>query len=358
MMHKMNPWLTRTASASLALGLAQTAHAHPGWVMGTSNLTQTNRGPAAVTDPATGVVTPAKSATSATSPTRGYLVDGIRIAHGCSNHDGAYDAKSSPVNAVSWIWPTGENASDPAPMSTGCDATGKNCTGTATQPSVATVPNASQKPDYGKPWPAGMATAANLADHVCTTKDCTARVTSLANQFTAQGNQGYFKQFQAKRGTPGFWARGKKMTPEQIAAFSANYGAPFASAVQISYVADRTKPLELMAFSPQSCARKLVVRPAGADICKISNAKIIQGHDHAHDQNFWFGGPTPKFVEGHGVNENFWMGYNLLVRNTTTNPYPDSCQDKVYGDYDLVVMTPISQIDNFLGFPGFASGKP
>ena len=355
-MTKINPWLKLTASATLALGLAQTAYAHPGWVVGTSNLTLTNRGPGAVTDPATGVTTPAKSATTATSPSRGYLEDGIRIGHGCSNDDGAYDAKTSPVNAVSWIFPTGENANDPAPMSTGCDTAGKNCTGSATQPSVAIIPNASQKPDYGKPWPAGIATAANLSDHLCTTKDCTARVTSLANQFTGQGNQGYFKQFNAKKGTPGFWAKGRKLTPEEIVAFSANYGAPYANAVQISYVADRTKPTELMAFSPQSCARKLVVRPAGADICKIRNDKVIQGHPH--DQNLWFGGSTPKFVEGHGVNENFWMGYNLLVRNTTTNPYPDSCVDKVYGDYDLVVMTPISQIDNFLGFPGFAKGKP
>lgn len=345
-----------TSSITVLLGVSQSASAHPGWVTGTSALALTNRGPSSVTDPVTGVTTPAKSATSSASPTRGYLEDGIRIGHGCSSEDGSYDPKTAPVNAVSWVWPTGENASDPAPMSTGCDTAGKNCTGSGTQPSVATIPNSGQKPDYGQPWPAGMATAANLADHVCTTAACTARVNSLASNFTAQGNQGYFKKFEAKKGTPGFWAKGKKMTAEQIAAFSANYGVPYASAVQITYVADRTKPLEKMAFSPQSCARKLVIRPAGADICKIHNDKVIQGH--VHDQNFWFGGPTPKFVEGHGVNENFWMGYNLLVRDTATNPYPDSCQDKVYGDYDLVVMTPISQIDAFLGFPGFAKGKP
>ncbi len=337
-------------------GLSQTATAHPGWVIGTSNLTLTNRGPAAVTDPVTGVTTPAKSPTTPTSASRGYLTDGIRISHGCSNEAGKYDPKTSPVNAVSWLWPTGENASDPAPMSTGCDTAGKKCTGVATQPSVATIPNASQKPDYGKPWPAGMATAANLSEHLCVTTDCIARVTSLGSHFTAQGNQAYFKQFEAKKGTPGFWAKGRKMTPEQIVAFSANYGVPYASEVQIQYVADRTKPLEKMVFSPQSCARKLVIRPAGADICKIHNDKVIQGH--AHDQNFWFGGPTPKFHEGHGGNENFWMGYNLLVRDTTANPYPNNCQDKVYGDYDLVVMTPISQIDAHLGFPGFAKGKP
>ena len=355
-MKKNNITLVTATFTALSL-FSALSHAHPGWVMGTSNLTLTNRGPASVTDPITGVTTPAKAATSAAGASRGYLEDGIRIGHGCSNDDGQYDPKTATVNAVSWIWPTGENASDLAPMSTGCDEAGKNCTGSATQPSVATIPNSGQKPNYkNAAWPAGVATAANLSEHLCVSKDCTARVTSLGSLFTAQGNQGYFKQFQAKKGTPGFWAKGKKMTPEEIAAFSANYGVPFASAVQVQYVADRKQPLVPMVFSPQSCARKLVVRPAGADICKIRNDKVIQGHPH--DQNFWFGGPTPKFVEGHGVNENFWMGYNLLVRDTTANPYPESCQDKVYGDYDLVVMTPISQIDSFLGFPGFAKGKP
>lgn len=89
--------------------------------MGTSNLTLTNRGPASVTDPVTGAVTPAKAATSGAAPTRGYLEDGIRIGHGCSDDAGQYTAKTATVNSVSWIWPTGENASDPAPMSTGCD---------------------------------------------------------------------------------------------------------------------------------------------------------------------------------------------------------------------------------------------
>ena len=100
-MNKMKPWLKLTASVALTLGLAQATHAHPSWVMGTSNLTLTNRGPASVTDPATGVVTPAKGATSAASPTRGYLEDGIRISHGCSNDDGQYDPKTATVNAVS-----------------------------------------------------------------------------------------------------------------------------------------------------------------------------------------------------------------------------------------------------------------
>jgi hypothetical protein len=81
-MKKTNTGLAAATVTALSL-FSTLSHAHPGWVMGTSNLTLTNRGPAAVTDPATGVTTPAKSATSAAGPSRGYLEDGIRIGHGC-----------------------------------------------------------------------------------------------------------------------------------------------------------------------------------------------------------------------------------------------------------------------------------
>lgn len=342
------------------------ASAHPGWVVGTSNLSLTNRVPASVTTPADGKVTPSASATTVTSPSRGYLEDGIRISHGCSDENGKY-GKGSAVEAVSWIWPTGENSNDLAPMSTGCDAAGGNCTGTGTQPSVATIPNAGQKPNYNNAaWEAGTATAANLADHVCvsgaitksdgtTAPDytCAQKVTTLADRFNPQGNPAYFKTFSPKK-TPGFFARGRKLKDAQIKAFSANYGVPFANAVEIAYVSNKAAANIPMVFSPTSCARKLVVRPAGADICKIDRSRVIK---HAHDQNLWFGGPTEKFVDGHGVHENFWMGYNLLVRDTKNNPYPSSCKDTTYGDYDLVVMPSIKEINENLPFRGWAGGK-
>ncbi|MGZ8216874.1 hypothetical protein [Methylomagnum sp.] len=337
------------------------AHAHPGWVSGTSNLTLTNAVPASVTDPADpNKVTNNTSPTTSSAPSRGYLEDGVRIGHGCSNEAGQYEPGSAAVNAVSWIWPTGENANDPAPMSTGCDVGGANCTGSSTQPSVATIPNSSQKPNYNNAdWAPGTATAANLADHLCvatsaTDATCASKVASLAKNFTAQGNPAYFKTFQPHKRAPGFYAKGRKMKDAEIAAFSANYGVPYASAAQISYVNNTATPTIPYVFSSTSCARKLVVRPAGADICKIRNTKVI---DHAHDQNLWFGGPTSKFADGHGVHENFWMGYNLLVRNTKVNPYPATCKDQVYGDYDLVVMPSAKEIDDNLGFPGWAKGK-
>lgn len=346
--------IAAASALSLAALSGQPVQAHPGWVLGTSNLSMTNRVPAETTSPATGVSTPATNATSSAAPARGFLEDGIRVSHGCSNEAGQY-GKGSAVDAVSWIWPTGEDPAASAPMSTGCDVGGANCTGAGTQPSVATIPNSSQKPNYNNaPWAPGTASAATLADHLCTDASCNQRVTSLRGNFTALGNAGYFKVFDAKKKTPGFWARGRKLRDAQIRAYSANFGVPYASAVQIAYVNNPATPAIPYAFSPSSCARKLVVRPAGADICKIDNQKVIKD---AHHQNLWFGGPTGKFVDGHGVHENFWMGYTLLARDTKTNPYPASCKDTTYGDYDLVVMPSIKEIDDYLGFPGWAKGK-
>jgi hypothetical protein len=334
------------------------ASAHPGWVVGNSNQAFTNRNPATSTSPATGVVT-TNTATTTSTPSRGYLTDGIRISHGCSDANGTYtDVKSAQVKAVSWVWPTGANGADPAPMSTGCDITGANCTSSSTQPSVATIPNSGQKPNYNGPWAAGMGTQASLADHLCTDSTCAAKISNIGNWFTPQGNFTYFKLFDTHRnGSPGFWAKNPKFTAYQTAALSAtaNLGIPFASEVQVNYVNDVIKaPTTLPVFSPASCARKLVVRPAGADICKIENKAVL---NDAHAQNFWFGGPTEKFADGHGVHENFWMGYTLLVRDIIKNPYPSSCKDKVYGDYDLVVMPSVNEINEGLPFPGWARGK-
>lgn len=336
------------------------AGAHPSMVEGTVALTYTNRVPATTTNPATGAVTTNTSATATSTPSRGYIVDGFRIGHGCSDEAGTYNNyKTSQVKAVSWVWPTGADGSALAPASTGCDVDGKNCTGATTQPSVAIIPDSSQKPNYkNAAWTPGIGTQANLADHLCTNVTCAARISNLGTWITPQGNDAYFKVFELHRnGAPGFWAKNPKFTPAQTAALSAtaNFGIPFASEIQVNYVNDIINaPTVLPAFSPASCARKLVVRPAGADICTIKNT-ATQTDPHA--ANFWFGGPTNKFISGHGVNENFWINYTLLVRDTTKNPYPSSCKDQVYGDYDLVVMPSIAEIDNGLPFPGWTKGK-
>jgi hypothetical protein len=133
-------------------------------------------------------------------------------------------------------------------------------------------------------------------------------------------------------------------------------GAPYHNAIQVQWAETQdTSKVAPLWFSENSCARKLVVRLAGADICELgaSRKQLNDGH-HA---NFWMGGPTKKFTNGHGIHENFWLGYTLMVRDTTRNPYPASCKDAANGDYDLVVMPTKAEIDAGLPFPGFAT-KP
>ena len=117
-----------------------------------------------------------------------------------------------------------------------------------------------------------------------------------------------------------------------------------------------TSSIRKLAFSSTSCARKLVVRPAGADLCEL-HAERSAYNNNPHIGNFWFGGPTNQFKDGHGIHENFWLQYTLLVRDPAVNPYPATCKDQAKGDYDLVVMPSIAEIDNYLKFPGFAN-KP
>jgi hypothetical protein len=146
-----------TALTAIIAGLISLeAGAHPSMVEGSVAQTYTTRGPATTTNPATGAVTASTSATSTSSASRGYIVDGFRIGHGCSDEAGTYDNyKTSQVKAVSWVWPTGADSSAVAPASTGCDVDGKYCTGSTTQPSVATIPNSSQKPNYKNPSESG-----------------------------------------------------------------------------------------------------------------------------------------------------------------------------------------------------------
>ena len=74
-------------------------------------------------------------------------------------------------------------------------------------------------------------------------------------------------------------------------------------------------------FSEMSCARRLVVRLAGVDICEASLKGSVRKVAAGDSVNFWMGGPTPKFNNdlfyvdkvGHGIHENFWINYTLMV---------------------------------------------
>lgn len=352
------------ASALLAAGSSPT-FAHPSFVQGGIPNTQFvwyNNTP-------TGYQAPTKA-----SP-RGYWEDAIRIGHGCNLDGSEDDVNDSPVVANSWIWPKGINGL--APMSTGCSAAGNLCTGAGTQPSIARIPDSAVKAHL----PAGQGTATTLeaelvggntscttdpVTHVqsCTSSPGTTPYTNVGYRMQFQGNMGYFKHNfikyeKDKSGrTYGFYAHGNKYDAEQLKAMGiGSAGAPYQNAIQVLWAETQdTSKVAPFYFSAASCARKLVIRPAGADLCKL-HASVKKYNEDPHLGNFWFGGPTPKFKDGHGIHENFWLRYTLMTRDTKLNPYGASCKDKVNGDYDLVVMTTIEEIDEGVPFPGFAN-KP
>ena len=355
---------TLTTSALLsALALTgQTASAHPSFVNGgnPNGVSFKNN-------------TPTTYQAQTTPTVRGYMEDAIRIAHGCDLLNTGSNV--DPVVAVSWLWPTGKGGTGnwaKAPLSTGCDATGANCDGYTTRASVAKVPDSSKKPNIDHADnPTGLGTATTLASELIegTTTgapaDPAVPVTTLnpagwgASRFQFAGNLGYFttnvtRAPQSNYGG-GWWAKGNKFNAAQIANLGiGSAGAPYHNAFQALWAVDQNSTtIRKFAFSSTSCARKLVVRPAGADICKLDNSVAAYNAD-PHMANFWMGGPTGKFNAGHGIHENFWLNYTLLIRDTAVNPYPNTCTDQVNGDYDLVVMPSINEINSYLPYNGFA----
>jgi len=363
--------LTGGLLAALTLPLQQ-AQAHPGYIDGGSaRLGAYN-------------VTPTGETITFATAGRGYAVDAIRISHGCTDDTGVLN---QPVTATSWYWPmglgerkSGRRVVDDgmAPMTT-CDV--KNdlgeCIGAGKQPSVARIPN-SGKNAFD---PLGQGKATSLSSELveplidfnnCTTighrTTCpwgpgTTPITNLSGRMTYLGNIPYFAVNQPKtKGGGGFYARGGKWTFDEIVeAGVTSAGAPTHNGVQIrnsykpGFSTQRGDYIPI-AFNANSCARKLVVRTAGADICHLSSSLAASNEEHA--VNYWMGGPSKKYgnnPHAHGSHENFWLSYTLVLRDKDNNPYPESCVDKVNGDYDLVVMPTIKEIDDNLSFPGFAT---
>lgn len=383
---------TLTAGALLtAMALAgSTASAHPSFVDGGNPNFATWQNN-----------TPTAYKTTVNASVRGFFEDAIRMGHGCDIHETGSNV--DPVVAVSWLWPTGEGGPGnwaKAPMSTLCSVDGKACTDSSTQPVVARIPDSANKANYGrydcnnpdvvntfpgnttdeklaacnaandalaKKQASGTATITTLAAELIEGTNSTGTpsnpevpITTLSGRLQFLGNLGYFKQNTARAPKPhyggGFWAKGNKFTAAEIAAMGiGSAGAPYHNAVQILYAVDKsTTSIRKMAFSSASCARKLVVRIAGVDLCELHPERSAY-NTNPHIGNFWFGGPTSKFKDGHGIHENFWLNTTPLIRDTAVNPYPATCTDQVNGDYDLVVMPSIAEIDSFLPFAGFAT---
>ena len=285
------------ASIAALCGLSQTASAHPGWQ-----------------------VSPATGASTASPYTSQF--NAITVGHGCSNGNGGYLG----VKAASWIMPTGTTPNETAPFSTGCDAAGSNCTGVEGQASVAKFLNSQGTTGSNgiTTFPKGLkaTVATTLADEFV-------NAPTLAGRFKLNQNKGVFNTQKVKtdaNGNPiGFYEKSGYVDPKAIA------------------VTDVRMTTGGIVFKPGSCATQLIVRMAGADICKIDN-KLVDDHN----QNLWFGGPTNKMSMGHGVHENFWLAY------TITRPAAETANCADAAKYSIVVMPTNAEI-NSLAFPGWAN---
>jgi hypothetical protein len=293
---KTRSLLLGTCVAALC-GLSQTASAHPGWA------------------------TTAVGSATASAYTSQF--NAITVGHGCSQEGGGYLG----VKAASWLMPTGTTPGETAPFSNGCDAAGSNCTGVEGQPSVAKFLNTQGTTNastgittFPKSLKATVATS--LADEFT-------NVPTLAGRFKLNQNKGVFSTQRLKldaNGNPiGFYEKSGYVDPKAIA------------------VTDMRMTTGGIVFKPGTCATQLIVRMAGADICKIDNKLTNE-----HNQNLWFGGPTNKMTTGHGVHENFWLAY------TITRPAAETASCADADKYSILVMPTNTEINN-LAFPGWAN---
>ena len=284
------------ASVAAVFGFNQNASAHPGWEV--------------------------LAIGAATSSAYTSQFNAITVGHGCSDGLGGYLG----VKAVSWIMPAGATPAETAPFSTGCDAAGSNCTGVEGQASVAKFMNSQGTTNAVTgvtTFPKTLKATVNTSLEAEFTG-----VPTLAGRFKLNQSKAVFNTQKIKldsNANPiGFYERSGYVDPKAIA----------------------VTPIRMttggMVFKPGTCATQLIVRMAGADICKIE-PKLT----NEHYQNLWFGGPTDKLDKGHGVHENFWLAY------TISRPASETAQCADADKYSIILMPTNREINN-LSFPGWA----
>lgn len=100
-------------------------------------------------------------------------------------------------------------------------------------------------------------------------------------------------------------------------------------------------------FQPSSCARRLLVEIAVADVCSVRPPAIEPGK-----LNLWIPENASRFaVEGAAADiEGVGEPATLIVnRNRTTNPIPPACG----AGYDVTLTPSASQLDRDLPIPGY-----
>jgi len=180
--------------------------------------------------------------------------------------------------------------------------------------------------------------------------------TTLRGMIKPLGADGYFTRFVSFSGIDGFSAINPRKSSDPLKPFAdvdySQTSLPGKTGIGIHIA--QTGQLK---FSDTSCARRLVIRPAGIDASYSADGKLAKTIDGEHMNN-WMGGRTARYQAGADGQQNNWSAsITLLNRDTTKQPYPGTCTDKTNGDYDLVVMTTKYEIDTYLSIPGIKNSR-
>ena len=257
--------------------------------------------------------------------------DFVQTSHGCFADTSFAKLNRVPVVATSVVFPTDPNSI------------------------VETFPSSAKTPSgYGNPFATDgsqniKGTQSSLDAHFKWT-DHTGAVASLAsisNILTPMPNTAVFPKWVRKTdtlGNPvGFATYGGKLDPFSTGAYPIALGG--------------------ISFAPTSCAQKLVIRVAIADVCKRNAFPPGKSDGEA---NVWINHTTAKFPNSNldGIAPlaqpdatspavptaaKFWPTVTI-TRDTKTNPLPANCNGN---GLDVFVTPTDAQIDRDLPIPGF-----
>lgn len=312
--------------------------------------------------------TGAVTTNNANIATRGFA-DGVRIGHGCAltGPEKGSTGNEKPINRSAYIWPAAEGVNAYGGKDNGMAPWSANSSG-STDPNSPLFQAAAQigyRPsvvimaDYrldGKDASASLGTFTYQGTQVTLGSQLVhadgSPINSLRGLIKPLGNAPYFLNFQLNRNIDGFWETKPRMQNGKYA--EVNYNSP--SLPGLTVTGTNFMATGDIKFGPQSCSRKLVIRPAGIDVCtnKLNKEQPWPDGDHI---NTWMGGRTEKFTVGDAGQQNNWSAPIILNRDVKNNPYPAQCKDKVNGDSDLVAMPTHYEINNFLPFPGLKGSR-
>lgn len=186
-------------------------------------------------------------------------------------------------------------------------------------------------------------TPAKLSDFF-TSRDHTGAVSALVSIGSVLTNMESHEVFPKNRrkvdplgNTVGFESWGGKLDPFSTGAFPVRLGG--------------------ISFNPASCATKLVIRVAIADVCKPGafppgegKANVWINHVTTKFKNSNVDGIAPVDATGKAVPANFWPTISIK-RNLTTNPLPANCNAS--NTFDVFNTPSDNQIDRDLPIQGW-----